>query len=180
MGNDISRNCGDGPAHELTSSTVKSLNKPHIFPEYPSDRTKADKLISIVATNALKFVNTDFRSKLGGHRKRKYDSRSDNIPSPIKNIYTPKRRSPRKVSSLSSPTSVVASAIDTASLSRALSNNAIDLFCSDGKHDNHPSIISSSIFYRVLLPNDIFQLEEDDNVVLVVDKNSYGFTKSIY
>ena len=52
MGNDISSNCGDGRTHELTSATIKYVNSYHVLPEYPSDRMKADKLISTTATKA--------------------------------------------------------------------------------------------------------------------------------
>lgn len=81
MGNDISRNFDDSLGHELTSSTVEDLNKYHIFPDYPSDRTKADKLTSLVAAKALKYVNTDFRIKLRGNRKRKYKTKSSYVDS---------------------------------------------------------------------------------------------------
>ena len=47
------------------------------------------------------------------------------------------------------------------------------------KYDNHPSIIQSSVSYRVLLPNNLLRIKEGDNVILVVDVSSYGFKKSI-
>ena len=119
MGNDISSNCGDGRTQQLTSATIKYLTNYHILPEYPSDRTKADKLIATTATKALKHVNTDFRSKIGGHSKRKYDSASDTLFPSDENIQSPKRRSPRDSSS-SSPTSV-----NTAPLGTVISSTAI-------------------------------------------------------
>ena len=72
MGNDISRNSDDIPVHELTLSTVNYLSNYHVLPEYPSDRTTADKLISTIATKALKSVNTDFRISLKSNSKRKF------------------------------------------------------------------------------------------------------------
>ena len=50
---------------------------------------------------------------------------------------------------------------------------------------NDPGIVpslpihSSSISYRVLLPHDIFRLDNNSQVVLVVNIDSYGFRKSI-
>ena len=51
---------------------------------------------------------------------------------------------------------------------------------SDTTH-NYPllPIHTSSISYRVLLPHDIFRLEDGSDVVLGVDKNSHGFDKNI-
>ena len=72
MGNDLSRNSDDIPVQELTPNTVNYLNTYNILPEYPSDRIKVDKLISTIATTALKNVNTDFRIRLNSNRKRKY------------------------------------------------------------------------------------------------------------
>ena len=43
---------------------------------------------------------------------------------------------------------------------------------------NNPSTIQSSISYRVLLPNDLFQLEEGGgSIILVINDNSFGFKK---
>ena len=98
MGNDISRNSDDITVHGLTSTTVIYLNNYHILPEYLSDRTKADKLISTTATKAMKNVNTDFRIKLSSNRKRKYKTKSSTADNNTENLNTTKRRSPRKVS----------------------------------------------------------------------------------
>ena len=45
--------------------------------------------------------------------------------------------------------------------------------------DKTSSIVTSSISYRVLLPHDLFRLSNNTEIVLVVDKESYGFEKSI-
>ena len=158
MGNDISRNSDDIPVHELTSSTVNYLSNYHVLPEYPSDRKTADKLISTVATKALKSVNADFRISLNSNSKRKFKSNSSNIDND--NGHHSKRRSIRKVTI------------------SAISMNP-DMSKSNNTNDNNPCIVSSSISYRVMLPNDLLRLEEGGNVVLVVDKDSYGFSKCI-
>ena len=96
MGNDLSRN--DIRDQDLTHNTVNYLNIYYILPEYPSDRTKADKLISTIATKALKNVNTDVRIKLNSNRKRKYKTNCQSDNNLSESLNTRKRRSPRKVS----------------------------------------------------------------------------------
>ena len=159
MGNDISRNSDDIPVHELTSSTVNYLSNYHVLPEYPSDKTTADKLISTIATKALKSVNTDFRISLNYDSKRKFQSYSSNTNST--NSPDSKRRSPRKVTS---------SAISMSPDMTKSSNTKLNNTC----------MVSSSLSYRVMLPNDLLRLEEGGHVVLVVDKDSYGFSKYIF
>ena len=55
----------------LSTDTLALLTKFNIFTKFPTDRSKADYIIAVEATNALKHVNTNFLSRLGGHRKRK-------------------------------------------------------------------------------------------------------------
>ena len=47
------------------------------------------------------------------------------------------------------------------------------------RDNNTSSLIKSSISYRVLLPNDLFRIGLGDTIVLVVDKELFGFKKSI-
>ena len=54
------------------------------------------------------------------------------------------------------------------------------MFQSTNTKNKNPSIVQSSISYRVMLPNDLLRLEEGGNIVLLVDKDSYGFSKCIF
>ena len=161
----------------LSTDTLALLNKFNIFTKFPTDRSKADYIIAVEATNALKHVNTNFISRLGGHRKRKQ-------PTPITafspNFTTPKRRSRRvAISSLSSNNLISPNhSISSPSKTTTSTYNI-------NEYDTGPISIptlpihSSSISYRVLLPHDLFRLEYNSQVVLVVDNDSYGFRKGI-
>ena len=48
-----------------------ALKKFHVFVEFPDDRIEADALVGNKTTNTLKYANTNFASRLGGHCKRK-------------------------------------------------------------------------------------------------------------
>ena len=165
---------GNLPSHEteernrcrLSSDTVSYLKRFGVFCEFPTDRDDADKLISNLATNALKYVNSNFNTRLGGHHKRKriaIDTVETN-----NNVITPLSRKSRRL------------------IKTPLSNNVIPVVDQEenpvitlNPNLNHPSLIRSAISYRVLLPNDLFRLEEGDIVILVVDSNSYGFQRNI-
>ena len=60
--------------------TLTELKHFNVFPDFPVDRFKADKLIAMKATNALKNVNNSFISPLNGHMKCK---RVLAVPSPL-------------------------------------------------------------------------------------------------
>ena len=60
---------GSAPS-SLTTHTLSALKKFNVFDEFPDDSSAADALIAKEATNALKYVNSNFVSRLGGHRKR--------------------------------------------------------------------------------------------------------------
>ena len=60
---------GNNPS-TLSPNTLLALKKFRIFEEFPQDRNKADTIIANQATNALKHVNCNFASRIGGHRKR--------------------------------------------------------------------------------------------------------------
>ena len=169
----------------LTTHTLSALKKFNIFDVFPDDRSDADALIAKEATNALKYVNSNFASRLGGHRKRK---KIDSFPTGMSpNFVTPKRRSRRVIST---PDSTRLLSIDPASSPISLGEKSITPISTSRDHpsmlsvidmDTYPSlpIHSSSISYRVLLPHDIFRLEDGSDVVLVLDKNSNGFEKNI-
>ena len=143
------------------SDTLTELKHFDVFPEFPSDRSAADKLISMKATNALKNVNNSFISPSNGHSKRK---RVLAIPSPIND--SPVRRSRRRIQSNNamSPIDCVSSCI----IPRSPEPSPIPL---------NSSITRSLLTYRVLLPHDLFRICDGENLVLVVDKDSFGLKK---
>ena len=55
----------------LTPDTLLALKKFRVFEEFPRDREEAANIIANEATNALKYVNCNFSSRLGGHKKGK-------------------------------------------------------------------------------------------------------------
>ena len=165
---------GNLPFHEteernlckLSSDTVSYLKRFRVFCEFPTDRNDADKLISNLATNALKYVNSNFNKRLSCHHKRKritLDTAETN-----NNVITPSSRKSRR------------------RIQPPLSNNVITIVDQNespiitlNPKTNHPSLIRSAISYRFLLPNDLFRLEEGGSVILVVDLNSYSFQRHI-
>ena len=76
MGNTLSPSSGDDTS-KLTTSTMLSFKQFHVFAKFPTDWSKVDEIISNKVTNALKYVNSNFINRLGGHMKRKRD------PSPL-------------------------------------------------------------------------------------------------
>ena len=161
----------------LSTDTLALPQKFNIFTKFPTDRSKADYIIAVEATNALKHVNTNFLSRLGGHRKRK---QAPLITAFSPNFTTPKRR-PRRVTitPLSSNNLISPNHSISSPSKRTTSTYNIN------EYDTGPISIptlpihSSSISYRVLLPHDLFRLEYNSQVVLVVDNDSYGFRKGI-
>ena len=67
MGNILSLSGGDYPS-KPTTSTMLILKQFHTFAKFPTDRSKADKIISNEATNAFKYVNSSFINRLGEYR----------------------------------------------------------------------------------------------------------------
>ena len=170
----------------LTTHTLLSLKKFNIFDVFPDDCPAADASISKEATHALKYINSNFASRLGGHRKRKKPALIPTGMSP--KFSTPKRRSRRAVTTPNYPQP---SSLNPTSSQICLSDNYTP--ATPATSHGHTSTLSvvdtntypllpihtSFISYRVLLPHDIFWLEDGSNVVLVVDKNSIGFYKNI-
>ena len=66
----------------LTPDTILALKKFQVFEEFPRDREEAANTIANEATNALKYVNCNFSSRLVGHRKRKVTQLFSNHESP--------------------------------------------------------------------------------------------------
>ena len=64
-----------------------------MFEELPNDRKEDDTIIVNEATNALKYVNCNFASHLGGHRKRKLVS----VPKRFDANVSPTRRLRRTI-----------------------------------------------------------------------------------
>lgn len=54
---------------KLSASTMLSLKRFRVFPQFRTGRLKADKLISNGATNALKYVHSNFVARHRGHEK---------------------------------------------------------------------------------------------------------------
>ena len=71
MGNLPSHETEESNSCKLSSATVTYLKRFRVFCVFPTDRNNADKLISNLATNALKYVNSNFNTRFGGHHKRK-------------------------------------------------------------------------------------------------------------
>ena len=70
MGNSPSQHDSDHPS-KLSNSTVLFLKQFSVLSEFPNDRSNADRIISNEATNALKYVNSNFRHTLNGHHKKR-------------------------------------------------------------------------------------------------------------
>ena len=73
----------DTTAATLMLSTLTTIHQFNEFPVFPSDRSKADKLILIEATTVLNYVSTNLSSPPGGHGKRKRNMQKpvDDTPS---------------------------------------------------------------------------------------------------
>ena len=159
-------------ASTLSSSTLTELRRFNVFSTFPDDRSQANKLISTEATNALKYVNINFSSPINVYGKRKLQA--------ITHVsIQPNRRSQRKV--IGTPTRVISD--DTPLHPPPFIGKRNPIFTSPSsfisRDNNTSSLIKSSISYRVLLPNDLFRIGLGDTIVLVVDKELFGFKKSI-
>lgn len=134
---------------------LSALKKINILEVFPEDRSAADTLIAIEATNVLKSLkkNVDHVALLTPGYPWTVSVTPTSSQICLTDNYT---RSPSTLYSNASTLSVV----DT-NIYPLLSN-----------HNN-------SILYCVLLPHDIFWLEDGSDVVLVVDKNLHSFDKNI-
>ena len=166
-------------SYELTPQILSLLKPFGIFSEFPKDRIEADRVISNRATNALKYVSSSFSNRLGGHNKRKRDPSGDLLLNTTSTdlFSTPARRSQRRM-----PIVTLDSSENTTSPTSSADSQSVT---SQSVMSSYPSTlhispnISSALSYRVLLPNDLFRLNEGDIVILVVDDASFGFKKSI-
>lgn len=128
MGNSPSQHDRDHPS-KLSDSTMLFLKQFSVLSEFSNDRSNADRIISNKATNALKYVNSNFRHTLNGHHKK----RKRELPSLVSS--TPKRRSRR--------------VIDTPSPQRSAHATPSHPSKFDHNYDNHPNIVQSSISYCI-------------------------------
>lgn len=156
---------GNNPS-TLTPDILLALKKFQVFDEFPCNNEEADTIISNEVTNALKYINCNFASRLGGHRKRKLVTQLFN------DDLSPSRKSRRtsecKISTIT-PLRNGAVSNSRQSTHRSNVNNTPSPCPSTGissilssssfvSPDNLPRYTTSSISYRVLLPHDIFRL----------------------
>lgn len=92
---------GSAPS-SVTTHIVSVVKKFNTFEVFPDNCSAADTLIAKEATNALKYVNSNFVSRLGGYMKRKKNDSPDTVMSP--NFTNPKQWSRRVAITPNSPT----------------------------------------------------------------------------